>query len=195
MNKRLNVLVISLSIMILLGIAGGLVYFFGFLVSSRGDVDIPLKKPPISLLSEKLFIPGLAVDDTLAYLANNNMACMEQEARYKGIYYHFACEQVTPDYSMTVHVFSSDRENINLIDTNFTQSNEPSDEQTINFLEIITRLPIEGIQTDELEDWVKASLKELEQNSENIKETSMNQVHVRVYGPSNDRSLEIGRIN
>ncbi|MCE1254626.1 MAG: hypothetical protein LWX83_13885 [Anaerolineae bacterium] len=195
MNKRLNITVISLAAVTLVLIVGGLVYFFGFLISARGDVDIPLKITPVTFLSEKSFIPGLNTDKTLAYLSNNNLACLDKEERYKGVYYHYACEQVTPDYSMTVHVFSSDRKNINLIDTNFAQSNKPSDEQTLNFLEIITRLPIDGVKADELEAWIKSSLPELDQHPGKIIETRIDTLYVRIYGPSNDRSLEIGRIN
>jgi hypothetical protein len=195
MNKRLKMVLIIAAGMVVFGIIAALVYFFSFLSSFHQNAEIPLKITPISSLTSSTIIPGLTTENVTSFLVNNNLVCNQKQETYKKIYFRTSCEQVTPDYALTVHIFSSNQKNVNLIDANFTQHNNPSDEQAINFLELITQLPIEGVQTEQIKVWINTALPNLDEQSGFIKETTINQLFIRIYGKPNDRSLEIGKID
>jgi hypothetical protein len=195
MNKRLKMVLITASGVVVLGIIVALVYFFSFLSSSRQNAEIPLKITPLSPLTSSTIIPGLTTENVISFLVNNNLVCNQKQETYKKIYYRISCEQVTPDYALTVHIFSSNQKDVNLIDANFTQRNNPSDDQAINFLEIITQLPMDGVQTDQIKDWINTSMPDLDKQPDLIKETTINHLFIRIYGKPNDRSLEIGKID
>lgn len=193
-SKQFKSILFIIPVVILLLIISGLVYFFWRSTSVETEINIPLKSLPHTNLNEQSVIPGVTLKAATSYLEDNNFVCLDKPEAYQEIYYRFSCEQVTPEYAMTVHIFSQDQKSINLIDTNFAQMTTPSDDQSINFLGFMTRLSIEDNDSNQVDDWIKTSLSDLNKYPEKTEELTINRLHLRVYGAPNDRYLEIGKI-
>jgi len=190
-RKRLS-LILSISIGGTCLIAAAvLLYNFQVRELAEKSTSIPILSTPISALYTAAPINGLNLENAIPVLEDNDFICSEKPEIYRESYYRISCEQKTPDYDMIIHIFSFDQKNITLVDAQINQLNTPSDDQATNFLGFIAQLPITGLDTASLKQWIKTTLPTLDKYPGMIADKTLNGLELRLYGPPHNRSIEI----
>ena len=191
MKKRL-VLILSISAAgVVVLVVAVLIYNLQVREMAEKSISIPLISTPISSFPLKNEINGLKLETTISLLENNDFICSDKPEVYRDLYYRLSCEQKSPDYDMTIHIFTSDQQNIILIFTQFSQLKTPSNDQAVNFLGFIAHLPIAGMDAAPLKDWITSTLPALDQHPGLVVNKTLDGLKLSLYGPPNSRSLEI----
>jgi hypothetical protein len=193
-NKRI-LLIISISTasigLILIAV---LVYNLQVREIAENSAAIPIQTTPVSPLSSTSSIKGLNLENVIPVYESNDFICQDKSELYRANYFRISCEQKTADFDMTIHVFTSDQKNVNLIETRINQLSKPSDDQALNFLGFITQLPIEGLDADSLKQWIKITLPTLDKYPGMVADKTFDGLELRLYGSPEGRSLEITAI-
>lgn len=192
MNKRI-ITILSISAAVIILIAGAFfVYNSEIREITEDSTPFPMLSTPMSALSpDAPPIKGLSLANTLPVLEDNDFICVEKMETYNKIFFRTSCEQKTADFDMNVHLISSNKKDIILVEAQIKQINSPSDDQAVNFLSVVTELPVSGMDPDGVKLWIKTTLPFINKTPGMVVEKIINGIDFRVYGPSQNRTLEI----
>ncbi|NPV85967.1 MAG: hypothetical protein HPY45_08170 [Anaerolineae bacterium] len=169
------------------------ILFFSYLLSARSQpttpADSPVAKRPESITA----IPGITTQDIINALSQNNVPCNTYET-FNEDFLRLTCEQKTSSARFLISIFTTDKISVHLIDANYTQFQNPSDQQAVLHLGELARLPYKNGEAEQAYTWVAKTMPKLSGEPDDIKTTTINGVKLKLYGRPEDRSLEIGEI-
>ncbi len=191
---------------ILLFIAAFLVFFLLFLIIRLvfEDVDlVAFTRSPVdqsTLVSvtqdaeqvETNSIPGLIPSELNKSLTALNFECTEPQPGELDLY-HWVCWKEEANTLREIYFFSRTLEAIDFIDANFSQSASPSDQDAITFLSFVGSLPENTDAHAQMTAWIADTLPKITQTRD-LHEANFGDVHYRLYGTSDARSLEVGTL-
>ncbi|MBI9046926.1 MAG: hypothetical protein JEZ06_20740 [Anaerolineaceae bacterium] len=148
------------------------------------------RKPPENQ-NTNFTILGVMVHEFESILINSGFTCGEFEI-FKDSYLNKKCVLDEVNQKTEVNILSSDEIFIHLIDTNFTQENNPSNQQARMMLGFIASIPYTGSEPEKARSWVQITLDQMGEKSDGIQQNTFGNVLFRLYGSPSDRSLEIG---
>jgi hypothetical protein len=103
------------------------------------------------------------------------------------------CEKTEGDVLYQVLVLGRDKDSVDLIDANFNQNGEVSDEAAIQFLCEIATLPFGGEAQPESCQWIGDTLPTIS-DAGDLRPAKINGIHHLLYGVPEARSLELGNL-
>lgn len=103
------------------------------------------------------------------------------------------CEKTEGDVLLQLLVLGRDEDSVDLIDANFNQNGEVSDEAAVQFLCDIATLPFDGEEQVESCQWIGETLPTIKEAGD-LRPAAFNGVHHLLYGVPEARSLELGSL-
>lgn len=103
------------------------------------------------------------------------------------------CEKTEGDVLLQVLVLGRNEDSVDLIDANFNQDGEVSDDAAVQFLCEIATLPFGGELQEESCQWITETLPTISEAGD-LRPENFNGIHHLLYGLPEARSLELGSL-
>ena len=165
------------------------------------SILVPFKGRPVHVIADikSIFqqqnftphIPDLSVNDLISYLEDNNFSCHQRE--FTNNLYNWQCVNKLDDINYEVLIFSRNDADVDLVDANVVQNYEADNEIASAFLCQVAAYPFGFSQQDDACEWIKKTIPEINQTGD-FHENEFNNVRYLLYGTSEARSLELGRL-
>lgn len=169
------------------------ILFFGYLLSARSQPTTPADSPVAKRPESVAALPGMTTQNIVNALSQNNIPCYTYET-FNEDFLRLTCEQKTATTRFFISIFTTDKISVHLIDANYTQFENPSDQQAVLHLGELARLPYKDEAAEQAYTWVAKTMPKLSGEPDDIKTTTINGIKLKLYGKPEDRSLEIGEI-
>ena len=156
--------------------------------SDENSSNIENKEPVTNL--ENSAIPGISQDILRDDLISSGFSCSDPELSENGLY-RWACWKNMGSTYLEIFIFSRSLENIDFMDMNITQSESPSDQVCLDFFQQIVDLIDTSQHSMAVKSWMEKTLPDINEIRE-LKEADFGNIHYRLYGLPEARSLEIG---
>ena len=134
-------------------------------------------------------IPGLSREQITVSLTGAGYECTEPEIGDLGLLY-WVCWKTEDQNLLEIYFFSRTTQQIDFIDANINQVENPSDERAIEFLTYVGNLP-DTDAGEELGDWIAETLPDIKVVRD-LRVNDFGGIHYRLYGTAEARSLEVG---
>jgi hypothetical protein len=137
-------------------------------------------------------IPGYTPHQILAQVEGQGFDCGVPRVDEKDRVI-WKCEKAEGDVIYQLLVLGRDEDSVDLIDANFNQSGEISDDAAIAFLCDIATLPFGGEMQEESCQWIAETLPTINEAGD-LRPETFDEVHHLLYGLPEARSLELGSL-
>ena len=139
-------------------------------------------------------VPGVNPRQLVKTLEDQEQfTCTDIEINEQSIY-EWRCKRQSPGVLFEINVFSRTKTELDLIDANVNQKENPSDEKAISLLNFVATLPQANSQAhDEATNWITETLPQITKVGD-IRTENFGGIQYRLYGIADARSLELGSL-